>query len=1367
MKKYLKYVSLILCAAMMLSTLAMLAGVGASAAVSSVTGTSSIKSENFYLNNVDTGVTHTQMKLTKGSKYAPSSAGVLNVVEIGANSPARFQVINNGTYNWSYGTTVGTGALDYNRTHNSTVLAAINACPWFMDTTDYDGDGASSTGPSVKKGGYGMPMGFVMIDGEIWNTGWFTDENKMSNANYKNWEISGQKAFYVLNDGTYAITATPTITLNITNTSTSKKATADAINRTPAPNSMLIYNKRVYSESLAYADSYEVYLECDTSEFRVGQTITGTVTGVYKNKDVTYTNNDWKETRPAIGENTVVISARGDSIAELEAGKYAVGNTVTIACTSRTAAVKKADQIIGGFFTLVENGVKTGQQDNSNQYPTSIVGIREDGSAILINITTQSNGAYQGARGKNLPDLCVELGCVDAFMFDGGGSANCVTLENNTYAVRCGSSDGNIRVAGNSLAIVYDGAKTSATFAGVAGATYIDGVKNNNATTFVDGTEIPTSAPTTAPTEKPSEAPSSSGSEIVTEPADIQANPSKAYRYIGNIDYINNAGPNGDKSSPYTGLAAQRSETITTPTIPSVSGISAKGDYSLSITGWALANGGQGKWYWSVDNYNWYETSASEHVDMSNYSDILAVATQLANLTLTDNCEANSKFNNIKADLTPWAGTTIPTVYFATSSASGAILPILQINNVSVPVHECAPGPEPTCTEPQSCVTCGKVYQAALGHDWPEKTCTEDWTCTRCGLIAEYQDGHSWKTNYEKDDTYHWQICSDCDATSEKKAHEFTNDVCVCGYERVCEHKNTEKIAGYAATCTEKGKTDGVKCSDCGVVITEQKDIAVIDHNWKAATCTAAKTCKTCGTTQGTALGHSWNDATCTLAKTCKTCGATEGGSLGHKWETEYDSEEHWQECSRCKSIKDKTAHALEGSVCGECGYGCNHADTNIIPAVQATCTEVGYTEGAVCKACGEITVEPEEIEMAPHTEETIPGYAATCSAAGKTDGARCKVCGTTTVAQTEIAKLAHTEETVAGVSATCTETGLTAGKKCSVCGEILVAQTEIAKLPHTEQTVAGIDATCTQGGLTDGVRCSACGETITAQEETDALGHDEIEHNGLAPTCTEAGYAVYVTCSRCDYSTYEEINATGHTEGPAATCTDNQTCTACGEVIAEATGHSWSEDYTADANGHWLVCTVCEATDEVIAHEYAEGVCSCGYECDHASTEWNESIKASCTTDGKWESVCTVCASVVDERTSDKLGHTYQNDSDADCDVCGHIRVIPTETPSQKPTETPEEINTEASSQPATETVTEPVTEPNTEASSQPSTEAVTEVITEPVTEAVTEAPEDTPEDNDDGSERGCGSAIGASVFSIIGAVALAGYSVIRKKKD
>lgn len=94
-------------------------------------------------------------------------------------------------------------------------------------------------------------------------------------------------------------------------------------------------------------------------------------------------------------------------------------------------------------------------------------------------------------------------------------------------------------------------------------------------------------------------------------------------------------------------------------------------------------------------------------------------------------------------------------------------------------------------------------------------------------------------------------------------------------------------------------------------------------HDWADASCTAPKTCKKCGITEGEALGHDWADASCTAPKTCKKCGSTEGEALGHTEQT--------------------------------------------IPGKDATCTEPGLTEGKQCSVCGEILTEQTKIDAKGH----------------------------------------------------------------------------------------------------------------------------------------------------------------------------------------------------------------------------------------------------------------------------------------------------------------------------------------------------------------------------------------------------------------
>lgn len=56
-------------------------------------------------------------------------------------------------------------------------------------------------------------------------------------------------------------------------------------------------------------------------------------------------------------------------------------------------------------------------------------------------------------------------------------------------------------------------------------------------------------------------------------------------------------------------------------------------------------------------------------------------------------------------------------------------------------------------------------------------------------------------------------------------------------------------------------------------------------HTWAQATCTAPKTCKTCGVTEGNATDHDWQSATCLAPQTCKVCGTTIGSVTAHLYE--------------------------------------------------------------------------------------------------------------------------------------------------------------------------------------------------------------------------------------------------------------------------------------------------------------------------------------------------------------------------------------------------------------------------------------------------------------------------------------------------
>ncbi len=242
----------------------------------------------------------------------------------------------------------------------------------------------------------------------------------------------------------------------------------------------------------------------------------------------------------------------------------------------------------------------------------------------------------------------------------------------------------------------------------------------------------------------------------------------------------------------------------------------------------------------------------------------------------------------------------------------------------------------------------------------------------------------------------------------------------------------------------------------------------------------------------------------------------------------------------------------------------------------------------------------------------------------------------------------AVSEEDGGVVAPTCGDKGYTI-YKCSYCP----AKEHRDFVDATGLHTPGSEATCTTAQV-----CTVCNNTIV-----EALDHSWNE--GVVTenaTCVSDGVKTF-TCTRdnCNATKTETIKATGHTEGPAATCTESQNCTVCGDVLVAAKGHTNeiipAEAPTCTKTGltAGVKCSVCDeiltAQEEVpvIEHPWDEGVIKAGDE-------------ATCTVDGVKTYTCTVCDATKEETIkaahkwdeTDKAPTCTEAGAGATCSVCG-----------------------------------------------------------------------------------------------------------------
>lgn len=326
------------------------------------------------------------------------------------------------------------------------------------------------------------------------------------------------------------------------------------------------------------------------------------------------------------------------------------------------------------------------------------------------------------------------------------------------------------------------------------------------------------------------------------------------------------------------------------------------------------------------------------------------------------------------------------------------------------------------------------------------------------------------------------------------------------------------------------------KCSNCDEIETKtahdyNQEIASESYLKTAATCTDKavyyKSC-VCGKTGTETFEYGEKDAN------------NHTGTLLGEWHK--DDNNHWKVYSCCSKEEEKAGHTW---VAGEV-------------TKEASCAEKGSQKYA-CSVCGKEKIE--ELSATGHiytaeikSDDTLKTRG-TCVAEAVYYYS-CTNCG-------EVEK--DDSHTFTGEKDADNHTGTLGDWQIDDNNHWRVYSCCSARANEAAHTWDGgtitKEASCTGAGS----KVFTCG--ICKKEKTEVLnatGHDLVHHDAQAATCTEIGWDAYDTCLRCDYTTYNEI---------------------------PATGHMYKSEWNSNSEKHWHECAVCKDKKDEADHTWGVGV--------------------------------------------------------------------------------------------------------------------------------------------------------------------------------
>ena len=439
-----------------------------------------------------------------------------------------------------------------------------------------------------------------------------------------------------------------------------------------------------------------------------------------------------------------------------------------------------------------------------------------------------------------------------------------------------------------------------------------------------------------------------------------------------------------------------------------------------------------------------------------------------------------------------------------------------------------------------------------------------------------------------------------------------------------------------------------IRVADGAVSITDMGDVAVHTHSFgtelKYDETNHWRECA-CGE-KSQVFPHDYgNDQD----ETCNICGYEREVVHVHTLNWLYNSTGHWQECFFCEekvtSVKPHEYDDDQDTKCNVCGYerqpphshdfGPGWKSDAFAHWQECSCGEKTTAEAhsydgeqdPTCNVCGYVREISHTHDFGPGWESDAFSHWHKCSSCGARDAeaahsygddqdTTCNICG-------YVRDLSHTH--TYSNSWDCDTSSH--WHACIYCGE------KEAEAAHVYDSV--LDPEC----------------NVCKFKRVISHVHQGVLVSGTPATCTQEGSKEYYICT-CEQAFEDEA------------CTKPITDLDSWKVI-QPIPHIWSGTYlaeNADAGKHYHVCTVCGARDAGEDHtwnadaatEQVNKHCTvCGYvaeeQLEHThtySTEWKSDA------DTHWHE-CS-CG-----EKADIAAHSYDNDQDSTCNICGYERQI------------------------------------------------------------------------------------------------------------